>query len=140
MSDNQIIHQLTLKEDEAVTVVKKREPRKRPNFTMIGNGTMNKDGVQARDLLREMTQMTKAELYTLIWIRDAIYWENRTGEVALYMADLTSTQQRQFKSGFKSLHEKDLVRRIKRSHYMINPNALIPLDYEAALELWNSIE
>ena len=31
---------------------------------------------------------------------------------------------------------KDIVIHTKKSYYMINPNALIPLDYEQAVEGW----
>lgn len=32
------------------------------------------------------------------------------------------------------------MRRVKRSHYMINPNALIPSEYDEAMDIWSSLE
>jgi len=91
-------------------------------------------GIISIDLLREMTYMTKAEQSSFITIRDAIQWDNPDGEVYITFSD--KYLQKKFLEGFKLLEAKSLVKRTKRSHYMINPNALIPLDYDLALELW----
>jgi hypothetical protein len=49
---------------------------------------------------------------------------------------LSSTQQQYVNTAYKSLKERNQVIRTKKSHYMINPNALIPLDYGQAVEDW----
>ena len=56
------------------------------------------------------------------------------------MKELNNVQQQQFQKGFKELNEKNLMRRVKRSHYMINPNALIPSEYDEAIDIWSSLE
>lgn len=41
---------------------------------------------------------------------------------------------------YKVLSQKNLVKRIKRQHYMINPTAIIPaLTYDTVLEHWHTI-
>lgn len=124
-----------------VLVQEDSKPRiPKPNFIMVGNGTTNRHGIRSIDLLSEMVHMSKPALFVLLHIRGEIHWENKTGEVKIPMNQLTNAQKQQFKRGYKELLAKDLVRRTKRSHYMINPNALIPADYTEGLVLWDSLE
>ena len=102
---------------------------------MVGNGTMNKNRVYSVDLLRELANSTKAEQYLLLAIKDGINYENGYAPIVKVIGD-TSTAKQYIKNGYKSLYERNLVVRVKKSHYMINPNALVPLDYEEAMEIW----
>jgi len=43
-----------------------------------------------------------------------------------------------FQKGFRKLRDKNLVRRTKRGHYMINPNALVVKRYSDAVVLWDA--
>ena len=133
---NETVH-IALRPGEKLVAAPDRPVRKKPNFVMVGNGTTNKDGLVSIDLVREMSELTKPAMYTLLWIKEAIVWDNPDGEVCVYMSDLTNAQQQQFKRGYKELSTKGLALRTRRSHYMINPNALIPLDYPLAMKLWN---
>jgi hypothetical protein len=133
------ITSIILEKDEIL--VKKKLTAKRPNFYMVGNGTMSKRGIKAVDLLDEIMKMTKAEQYVIRVIKEEITYYNTTGEVAVATSALPSdTCRTTFKNGFKLLCQKDLVRRTKRGHYMINPNALIPIEYDEALTIWNKNE
>ena len=137
--ENQIITQVALhlnKDEEAVTTIKKKSVT--PSFYRIGKGTTNMKGIKSIDLLLEMSQMTKVEQAALLTIRDAIVWDNPDGEVYLTFDD--KQKQKKFLEGFKLLEAKDLVRRTKRSHYMINPTALVPLDFTKAMNLWNELK
>lgn len=105
---------------------------------MVGDGTVNKDGLQSIDLLREMAKASKAEQYLLLAIINGVSYKNGYNPVVKVIGD-TSTHKQYIITGYKELHNKGLVKRIKKSHYMINPNALIPLDYDEAIELWDSL-
>ena len=101
---------------------------------------MNKDKIQSIDLLRELAMASKAGQFILLAIKDGITYENNYSPVVtINRKTLTATQQRYLVDGFKELSDKDLVRRISNGKYMINPNALIPLDYEEALQVWQSV-
>lgn len=141
MISDRSIHTVTLAipDGKMLDIIDKRPQVRRPNFYMMGNNTMNRDGIQSVDLIMEAATLSRPAIVTLSWIRQAIVWDNRDGVVKFSMSDLTDAQEQQFKKGFKELNDRNLVRRVKRSHYMINPNALIPIDYEAALQIWNSI-
>lgn len=125
-------------DDDEVLYKGKRKKRTIPNFYMIGNGTMNKHKIKSIDLLNEVMTLSKAGQFVIRTIKDAIQWDNPDGEVYISMSDLTPTNVTVFKKGFKELVKRNLVCRTKRSHYMINPNALIPLDYDAAIKLWEA--
>ncbi len=100
----------------------------KPNYFMIGKGA-------GMDLLKEAAKSTKAEQFLLLSIADGISHGNDCNSVVKVVPE-TETQRQYMKLGYKSLAARGLVLRIKKSHYMINPNALIPLDYEGALRIW----
>lgn len=137
MEESARIISVSLDNNSEISIVSKKKVSKRPNFIMAGNGTTNREGIMAVHVFREFVDMSKPAIRTFNLILDAITWENRTGEVKINMSDLESSQVQMFKKGFKELSEKGLVVRTKRSHYLINPNAIIPLDYEEALRIWN---
>lgn len=117
---------------------RKVKSAKVPNYFRVGNGTMNKQKIKSINLVKEATQMTKAEQLVINSIMDNVKWDNETGEVYLSLSSfLTPTNVKVFLKGFKLLKEKNLVKRTKQSHYMINPAALIPKDFTKALELWD---
>lgn len=148
MKDNDIITNENLNEgkvavtvyinpDETVGIEKRRA--KKPNYFMIGNGTMNKHKIYGIDLLKELTECSKAGQFLILQIKDGINHINGYHHVVkVDRKELTSTECQYLAKGYKELVEKDLVRRVKRGHYMINPNALVPVDYEQALEDWNN--
>lgn len=111
---------------------------KSPSFYKVGKGSMNKDKVESVDLIEELVNMTKPEQLVILTIKNELLWDNPTGEVNIQMSKVfTKCKTKAFLKGFKLLNEKDLVRRTKRSHYMINPHALIPYDFAKAVKLWN---
>jgi hypothetical protein len=110
-----------------------------PNYYRIGNGTMNKHNIQSIDLLDEVMDMTKAEQLVISTIKGIYEWDNQDNEAYVALSRILSkTNCVVFRKGYKLLKEKNLVRRTKQSHYMINPNAYIPLNYRKSLELWNA--
>ena len=121
------------------TVEVKSTSRGTPNFFRVGNGTMNKKKIQSINLLQEMANASKAAQYLLLGITNGIEYSNDYHYVVRVIPN-TETQKSYLKQGYKELAQKNLVKRVKRSHYMINPDALIPLEYEEAKKLWDSID
>ena len=120
---------------EQVMVEEKQKRATKPNYFMIGNGTMNKHKIYGIDLLRELANSTKAEQFLLLAIKDGICYGNDYSPIVKVIPE-TETQRKYIQLGYKSLLARELVIRIKKSHYMINPNALIPIDYEGSLRIW----
>jgi len=121
---------------ESISISRKK--RVIPNFIMTGNGTMNSSSIQSINLLVESMDSTKSEQYLLKAIINGINYHNGYSAVVMIVPK-TSTHRQYLKEGYKSLFIRGLVKRVKRSHYMINPNALIPPNYESALEIWESL-
>ena len=112
-----------------------------PNYYRIGNGTMNKHKIKSIDLLDEVMSMTKAEQLVITTIKSVYEWDNQNNEAYIPVSRILSKSNCVvFRKGYKLLKEKNLVRRTKQSHYMINPNAFIPLDYQKAQKLWDDSE
>lgn len=128
---------LYVSQGDSFNIQKEREKAKKPNYYMIGNGTMNRHKIYAIDLLEEVAKSTKAEQFLLLSIKDGICYGNDYNPVVKVVPE-TETQKQYIKLGYKSLVTRGLVLRIKKSHYMINPNALIPPDYEGALQIWEA--
>lgn len=120
---------------------RKLKIKKQPNYYRVGNGTMNKHGIKSIDLVDEVMAMTKAEQLVISTIKDLIEWDSQTGEVHIALSKiLTKSNVVVFHKGFKLLKIKNLVRRTKQSHYMVNPAALLPFDFSKAQKLWAESE
>ena len=128
---------------EAKIVVTKQKAT--PAFFMVGNGNLNRKldkRNRPMDLIKLMANMSSSELYVVLQLRTNLYPEEvkqldgttklrTTCKVDFALKNLTSADKRKFQRGFKLLREKDIVRRIKRSSFMFNPNFMIPSDYES---------
>ena len=135
--NNSHIAYLKLEIDERLQVVKDVKKVK-PNYFMVGNGTMNRNKIFGIDLLRELANASKAGQFLLLAIKDGIVYGNGYHPVVKVLGT-TKYEKNLLSEGYRELFERDLVRRVKRSHYMINPNAFIPPDYESAIAIWDSL-
>lgn len=133
LKQNKVAVTVYISPDESVNVEKRKINK--PNYLMVGNGTMNKHRIYGVDLLRELANSSKAEQFVLLAIKDGISYENGYSPVVKVVGS-TKYEQNMITEGYKSLVARGLVIRTKKAHYMINPNALIPLDYEEALKIW----
>lgn len=137
MEEKIIVTHLVLNADETLKKVKVKKVVE-PNYFRIGNGTMNKNGIQSIDLVRELVNMSKPAQTVLLWIKDGMVWnsyENRI-EFVVRIKPETDAQKQMLKKGLKELFAKDLVRRVSMGRYMINPNAIIT-NYEAQMVEWS---
>lgn len=137
MEEKIIVTHLVLNADETLKKVKVKKVVE-PNYFRIGNGTMNKNGIQSIDLVRELVNMSKPAQTVLLWIKDGMVWnsyENRI-EFIVRIKPETDAQKQMLKKGLKELFAKDLVRRVSMGRYMINPNAIIT-NYEAQMVEWS---
>ena len=138
---NQIITNtsLTLHKDEEL-VISKRKKSHKPGFIMIGNGNTNKHGITSIDLLHEIANMSSNEKYAFFLIKDNIVFDPYD-ECFIYQVRVnltTDTDKSKFSRGYTSLRKKELLKRISKGTYMINPNALVPSDYHKELKVWEA--
>jgi hypothetical protein len=141
MSDKHSIAQISLKEDEELIIQKKNNKVKPPNHYRVGNGTMNRDKIKARDFIQELIELSNPARTVIGWIKDGMTYDPYEDKVDFVVRVIPDTDagKQVLKKGFKELKEKDLVRRVKRGYYMIDPHALTT-DYEAQMEVWESLE
>ena len=137
LKENKIAVTVYINKDEMVGVTSKSKHR--PSYFRIGNGTMNKHKIYGIDLLQELADASKAGQFLILAIKNGINYGNDFHHIVRIKAkELTSYEKKLLVDGYKELKEKDLVRRTKQSHYMINPNALKPIEYEQALKDWEA--
>ena len=133
------IVQIQLQDNEYLVKSQIKEPKKQPNYYRVGNGTMNKHKIQSIDLLEEVMTMSKPAQMVIRLIKDQITYDRDYNPVVrISRKTLTKSEQNYLDKGLKELFAKDLVRRVKQGHYMINPSALIPPNYDKALVIWNN--
>ena len=112
----------------------------KPFFYFIGTGVKRRGAqVEAIDFIQVLTEMTKPELFVIRTIKEKIGNNDNIGEVHIPTGMFDLAELQKWKKGIAALKAKKLVCSTKSSHFMINPNALIPNKYEKALEKWNRI-
>lgn len=143
MDDNIIsVTNLEVAKDEVLSIKYTRKYQSKPNFFMGGDGTMNKSFTSRKsiDLIQEICSMSSNEKLCFLAIRNGIKWDKWDNrliyQVPVNMSQFTASQRVKFLEGYKRLNEKDLVRRISKGIYMINPTALIPAEFEREYSIW----
>lgn len=153
IEDRRIISQLNLeiplgqKLETTVTSIEQR-----PRYYRIGNGLRNTfmgKYHEPIDAIDQMSEMSAQELWTLKKIKDnLILLEVRTTKgikfktsckSVVIFSDLTNAEQQKFKAGYKKLNAKNLIKRIKKEHYILNPDFFIPEFYDEERELFDSL-
>lgn len=134
------IAQVSLKEGEKLIVVKDKGV-KPPNHYRVGNGTMNKDSIQARDFIQELIELSKPAQRVIGWIKDGMKYcpyEERVEFVIKVIPD-AQADKKMLQKALPELFEKDLVRRVKRGYYMIDPHAL-STDFTKQIKVWETLK
>lgn len=134
------IHQISLSDDETLVKVKKTKA-KRPNYRMIGNDTMNKHNIKSICLIDAMADSSSAGRELIRTITKLMVFDPKEEGVRfiIKLKPGFDIPPQILKRAYKELHAIDLVRRVKQSHYMLNPNAMIT-NYEKQMEVWDAIQ
>lgn len=140
----QSIVQVTLKANEEL--IKRTKQQQRRSFYMVGKErwvNLATDGAkpdwqyEGIDFIDAFAAMSKREQSVTKLIKDCIKWDKELNSFN-YIVELTTDSvhfnenltdampYNTFLKGFQLLFKKDLVRRIKRNHYMFNPDFFIP--------------
>ena len=111
---------------------------RKPPFIGIrtGDTPMNKE----KSLLQVIGKMTTAERWFFLYLEARM---NPTNNVAIINnKELTKTQLKYKGIAYKTLAQKDLVRRLRREHYMINPGMIISFKdaiYTESVKIWETL-
>lgn len=94
-------------------------------FVMLGkSGYTNIKGVTTMSADILLTEFNKQEAWLYKLIRRRI--DYTTLIVTIRGADLDQSEKRKLLAAYKTLREKDIIRRVKREYYMVNPMFLVP--------------
>lgn len=67
-------------------------------------------------------------------------YDFKTGFSTLNTQNMTPSEKVLVSRGYQDLHKRDLVKRVKKFTYLINPDARIHKDlYESHLQIWQSL-
>jgi len=126
--------QLNVNTDEEIIVRKKKKSA--IPFRMVGTGTM-----ESINLIEEMLTLSKPaqQLLNEIIKRMTYNYEEERINYDVYYKASNNAERQMIVKGFKELRSRNLVRRVKRSHYVVNPYAVITNDI-GHFKLWNSLE
>ena len=90
------------------------------------------------DLIDMMSEMSKAEFFALVTLKDRI--DKAVPQILISQVAFSVYQKAMFKSGVNGLIAKNLARRERRSHYVINPDAIqYPELFNKRVQLWKSL-
>jgi hypothetical protein len=144
-NDKKIITKIELTTNEKLTIFK--DIRKLPPFDKIGNGIYSNSIIgDPMDLLYEVSNFTSSERFCFFIIKNKIYYDNKSKKIIYIVKNATKGLSKseivKFSKGYKKLKEKNIVRKISKGTYMINPNGLIPSSeqYSEAISLWLSLK
>lgn len=107
----------------------------KPPFIMVGNGMKNRT-YQAYPLLETLLELSKPEAWLFKILLDM--YNDQTG-LSILTVSFSGTDKVTASKAYKSLNQRDLVRRVKRQVYMINPCALITNQWKEHIKIWESL-
>ncbi len=115
----------------------------KPYYYMIGNGNCNNflgKGHSPMNAIDRLTDMTPQELWVIKILNQRLrpiqYGDDMitTAKVFINTSEFSASQKQKFTKGYQRLRSKDIIRRIKRQHYMFNPDFFIPKLYESEMK------
>ena len=101
-------------------------------FRMLGKlGYSQVRGGSSMDACEMMLEFSKPESWLMkIILRDG---DDSTLQVVIRGKSLSTSERQKLSKGYKLLRGKDIIRRIKREYYMVNPMFLVPAKHRVAL-------
>jgi len=93
-------------------------------LTYIRVGDGNQPSI---NLLREMETLSKPAIQFINTLIEGMRFDYQSGEVIIdvFYKPQTKIEKLMVSKGFRELFARDLVRRTRRSHYVVNPYAIV---------------
>jgi hypothetical protein len=122
--------------DEAVVHTRSRTRDRKVPFTMFGNGKDNRNGASMNilELMCELTDGPRKLFTAMVACRNED--NNTVRHTSLLQANVPS---RAIGNHLPVLIEKDMVRRVQRGLYLINPYLVLPPEGHEARAQWIAI-
>jgi len=121
---------------QTVTVGPQRN-RNIPPYNCIAADIMKYKKVERYDGLEMVLAVLPAPATWFFW--NLVHKRNPDTNVSQFKAKDINESKRITKA-YNELQNKDLIKRVKRQHYLINPKVIIPIKtYNEVLEHWHSI-
>jgi hypothetical protein len=101
--------------------------------------------IKTIDALDVMSKFTPQEWYVINLLKDVGLIHYDSDENRSYSSNIVSLKgveydKRKFSIGYKRLHDKDLMKRIKRQQYIINPLFITPTYFDKEYKIWKSLD
>ena len=121
-------------DDVVVTLVRKDHYKVPYYMCMVEENKIIDDTKMARNIMGLFREMSHTA-HWLIWALVAV--RNKQNNMAVFSAK-DNIEAKKVTKAYKELHSLGLIRRIKRQHYLINPNAFLPLfeEYDTVVRVW----
>lgn len=109
----------------------------KPPFVMVGNGGKNRM-YEAYPLIDTLLDLSKPEA----WFMKMLFksHQSKTGISNIPYSNLSITDKKVASKAYKLLKDRNLVKRVKLHDYMINPTALITVNFEEHIKVWNDLD
>jgi hypothetical protein len=121
--------------DESVSISIGKKRTSKPSFMMVGNGNYEtKNNGQSMDYTKELLNMSKPEAAMFLLLMenrltpDIRKPRSRSNYTFIDNKALDGKARRQIVAAYKILRAKDLVVRVQRGRYLINPRLVISSD------------
>jgi len=128
-----------LRVDEVLEIHQHKKPKNIvPPFRAYGTHGMTYQNIEGLDVAPIVKDLSKAANH-LFW--ETVERMNTLTNVRIIRgASLSPSEKVKLSKAFTELKSVDLMKRVKREHYMINPKAVISFKgYEQAQENWDKL-
>ncbi len=144
-SDDKLINEILTREglnfDKDMRYVIQEERRvssSKPPYQLIGRGQRNATG-SSMNAIQLMMEMSSSEQFLFSKVESHMDYKSCVGSCTI--ARFTQSEKQRVKLGYKKLRVKDILRRIKREHYMINPDFIVPNeDYRMLKSIYKGLK
>lgn len=110
-----------------------------PPYQPYGKAGMNSYDVRGLDTASIFLKLSPTAHW--LWWSLVLIRNERTNMSILKSKDLTKYEQNKVSKAYGELYQEQLVKRVKREHYLLNPKAMVPNfdQYVTVQERWESI-
>lgn len=126
---------------------KKKYKEPYPGFSTMGNGRETKNGGKSLDILEICSKLNTAEMRLMQFFRDAIDNQKMINEanpnkvVPTRWDGWDDYLKVALKKNFAHMECLQILRRVKRGEYMINPRLFIPAkDVDKIMNAWDDLD
>lgn len=106
-----------------------------PPYIMAGTGMKNR-ACQSYPLIETMLEFSKPEGW---FFKVLLETHNEATGLSPITVSFSNTDRVTASRAYKLLNQRNLVRRVKRQVYMINPRALITNQWKEHIKVWESL-